>query len=301
MATLKKAAETIINTCMKLKKEESCFIITDKKRLSIAKALEKAALLVSPKQEVSDEMVYHDMIIIATTQSLSHTNARKRALASGARLASMPGITKDMMERVIVLDYARMQKMTEKVSRAMRGVDKVRIMTKKGTDLAFSIKGREPRGDDSGIYDKPEKWGNLPSGECYIAPLEGTGNGTLAVDLSVGGQGMVDHVFRITVKNGYATEITDGKISGQFKGLLDKVGGESRNLAEFGIGTNDQAKITGNVLEDEKVLGTCHIAFGNNISFGGKVYVPLHIDCVIDKPTIFFDGKKVMGEGTFLL
>jgi len=82
--------------------------------------------------------------------------------------------------------------------------------------------------------------------------------------------------------------------------LKDKRLGDSV-LAEFGIGTNDQAKITGNVLEDEKVLGTCHIAFGNNISFGGKVYVPLHIDCVIDKPTIFFDGKKVMGEGTFLL
>ena len=49
--------------------------------------------------------------------------------------------------------------------------------------------------------------------------------------------------------------------------------------------------------EDEKAYGTCHIALGNNIGFGGKVDVPLHIDCVIKKPTIFLDDKIIMKKG----
>ena len=84
-------------------------------------------------------------------------------------------------------------------------------------------------------------------------------------------------------------------------GVLDSVGKEARNIAEFGIGTNDKAKITGNILEDEKVIGTCHIALGNNAGFGGKINVQLHLDGIIKKPTIWVDNKKIMENGKFLI
>jgi len=68
----------------------------------------------------------------------------------------------------------------------------------------------------------------------------------------------------------------------------------------LGVGTNPKAKITGNVLEDEKVFGTAHIALGNNTAFEGKVDVPVHVDGVFTKPTIFLDKKKIIEKGVFL-
>ncbi|RQW81586.1 MAG: aminopeptidase, partial [Geobacter sp.] len=105
----------------------------------------------------------------------------------------------------------------------------------------------------------------------------------------------------IKVKNGYATEIKGGALAKKLTKQLDEVGRDARNIAEFGIGTNDSAKLSGILLEDEKVLGTIHIALGNNVSMGGNVNVPLHLDGVIKKPTVYLDGKLLMEDGTLLM
>ena len=81
---------------------------------------------------------------------------------------------------------------------------------------------------------------------------------------------------------------------------MSKYGKEVRNMAEFGIGTNPKARITGTILEDEKVKGTAHIAFGTNASFGGKIQTSIHLDYVFDKPTITIDGREIVREGEFL-
>ena len=138
----------------------------------------------------------------------------------------------------------------------------------------------------------------LPAGEVFIAPLENKTNGTIIVDASVGGLGKVDKNIKIIVKDGFIDNIAGGKISDAFKKLLkNKL---YRNVAELGIGTNPKAKIIGNVLEDEKASGTCHIAFGNNKHFGGKVDVPFHVDVVIRKPTIYADGFLIMEDGKII-
>ena len=83
--------------------------------------------------------------------------------------------------------------------------------------------------------------------------------------------------------------------------MLDAVGKNARNIAEFGIGTNDSAKLSGVILEDEKVKGTVHIALGNNVSMGGKVNVPIHLDGVMKKPTVYLDNKILMKNGKLLI
>ena len=80
---------------------------------------------------------------------------------------------------------------------------------------------------------------------------------------------------------------------------LDRVGPMAYLVAELGIGLNPKAKVTGNILEDEKVIGTAHIAVGNNLSYGGDNDVPLHLDGVITRPDIYADGKKLMQKGRF--
>jgi leucyl aminopeptidase (aminopeptidase T) len=112
---------------------------------------------------------------------------------------------------------------------------------------------------------------------------------------------MVDEPIRITVKDGYAAEITGGESARRLIALLEPHGEDGRTVAEFGIGTNDKAILTGVILEDEKVMGTIHIAFGDNKSMGGTVRVASHLDGLITRPTVWFDDRVVMEGGRLLV
>ena len=125
----------------------------------------------------------------------------------------------------------------------------------------------------SGIFRERGQWGNLPTGEAYLAPLEGRSHGVVVVDGSMAGVGVVQTPIRITIEDGYATDIAGGPEAEALRSLLDVHGRDARTVAEFGIGTNDRAILTGVILEDEKVMGTIHIAFGDNKSMGGSVRV----------------------------
>ena len=131
-------------------------------------------------------------------------------------------------------------------------------------------------------------------------PVESS-NGIFIVDGSMAGLGLIKNVnITIKVKDGYATEIKGGILAKKLSKQLDEVGRDARNIAEFGIGTNDSAKLSGVLLEDEKVMGTVHIALGNNVSMGGSVNVPIHLDGVIKKPTVYLDGQILMKNGKLL-
>jgi len=98
-----------------------------------------------------------------------------------------------------------------------------------------------------------------------------------------------------------AVSFKGGAQAKELNKMLTKVGENAKAVAEFGIGTNPKAKICGLILEDEKVLGTVHIAFGNNISMGGSIDVPIHIDCIIKSPSFAIDGKPIMENGKFII
>ncbi|MDP2749892.1 MAG: aminopeptidase, partial [Nanoarchaeota archaeon] len=171
----------------------------------------------------------------------------------------------------------------------------------KGTDLILNVKDRKVDYDD-GDYTMPGSFGNLPAGEASISPAENICSGLLVVDYSIAGIGKLKEPVKIHIDHGFISEIKGGEQAKALAKMLADVKSElAYNIAELGIGTNDQAKITGSVLEDEKVIGTVHIGIGNNASYGGKIDVPIHIDCVISKPTVVVDGKRLMEDGEFLL
>ncbi len=310
--SLDKSANIILKDCMNLKNNESCLIVTDRKLKFIGNILYKNSLKITsesklilttipkthgaePPQKIANEMLKYDVILIPTIKSLSHTKARHNATKKGARIASMPGITVDMMKRALNIDFNKIKTLNKKRITKLSNKNRIRITTHKGTNIEFYLKGRKWISDDGIIYNKKRAFGNLPGGEIFIAPLEGKTSGTIIVDASVGGLGKVDKDIEINVKNGFIEYIKGGIVANKFKKLLkNKL---YKNVAELGIGTNYKAKITGNVLEDEKVLGTCHIAFGNNKHFGGKVDVPFHVDVVIKNPTIYADNLLIMKNG----
>ena len=311
---LDKACKIILNNCMNLKRNESCLIITDSKLRKIGSALLKNSLKITrnskiiqipipeahgsePPPKVAKEMLNYNVILLATTKSLSHTRARENASRKRARIASMPGITADMMNRALNVDFNKIKSINKKLILKLQNKNKIKITTKKGTDIEFYLNGRKWISDD-GIYTNKMAFGNLPAGEIFIAPLEGKTNGAIVCDASVGSAGKVDRNIEIIVKDGYIFDINGGKTAKQFEKLLkNKL---YKNVAELGIGTNYKAKITGNVLEDEKVYGTCHIAFGNNRHFGGKIDVPFHVDFVIKSPTIYADNSIIMKNGKIM-
>ena len=308
--SLGKSCKIILNDCMDIRKNEKCLIVTDKKLLNIGKILYKNLLKITrnsnlvvipipkthgsePPKKIACEMLKYDVILMPTTRSLSHTKARENASKKGARIASMPGTTDDMMKRALNVDFRKIKIINDRLIKKLKDKDKIKIITGKGTNAEFLIKGRKWVSDD-GIYTKKGAFGNLPAGEIFIAPLEGKTNGIIA-DAMIGDGKKLEKEIKIKIESGYISHIEGQHLTEIFiKMLKNKF---YRNVAELGIGTNYKAKITGNVLEDEKVAGTCHIAFGNNKHFGGKVDVPFHVDFVIRKPTIYAGNILIKKEG----
>jgi leucyl aminopeptidase (aminopeptidase T) len=316
MASAKKAAETALRQSLCVKKGERVLIITDKAKLKIgkifyeaAKELAEAKIIVKPdgkvdgeepSEELAREMLKYNVLIIPVYHSMTHTNAVKACCKKGARVASMPGITEDMMKKTFAIDYRKLRKRAKKLKDILDRGHIVRVFTKKGTNLSFSIRHREAEKGDGDISSKG-KVHNLPAGEVFIAPVEGTAVGTVVIDGSMLNK-TVKSVIKITVEKGFAVKIEGKKDAKELFRVLKKVKDKNAfNIAEFGIGANDKARLTGNILEDEKAIGTCHIALGKNSSFGGKVDVPIHIDTVFRKPTVYVDGKKIMKDGKLLI
>ncbi len=212
----------------------------------------------------------------------------------------MPNIAHDTMIRCLNPNVDKVINITNTVFNAMQNVSNIRVTSKKGTDITFDVTGRQVI-PSTGVLRNIGESGNIPSGEVYLAPVEGTTNGMLVFDGSIAGIGLLTHPVYIEVVDGIATKISGkGGEARLFGRMINRYDNESKSIAEFGIGTNPYAKLCGEILEDEKVLGTVHFAFGNNVSMGGNINVPIHIDGLISKPTVYFDGKKVMEDGKLL-
>ncbi|HPQ02700.1 MAG TPA: aminopeptidase, partial [Bacillota bacterium] len=251
-----------------------------------------------PPEPVGEMMKHVDIVLAPTSKSITHTVARGNACKAGARVATLPGITEDCMTRALVADYDEVAKRAEKYARILTDGKIVRITNADGTDISMSLEGRVGMAD-TGIYRDPGQSGNLPAGEAFIAPVEGTANGVFVADGAMAGPEFAGTKIRITVANGYATSIEGGEAARTIEKMISPLGMPARNIAELGIGVNDRAKITGQVLEDEKVMGTIHIALGDNSNFGGNVRVASHLDGIVVAPTVEVDGVVIMDSGKF--
>ncbi|KAF5412683.1 MAG: hypothetical protein C5S43_01440 [Candidatus Methanocomedens sp.] len=307
--SLKDSANIVLETCMAVKPGEVVLIITDTAtHPSIASTLFDRAgelgcdpILITmeprevhgqePPKAVADAMSAADVVLAPTSKSLTHTQARLNANQAGVRTATLPGITLEMMESGgINADYLAVRDTAFDLKSRLEKAKEIRLVTELGTDIVFDVRACDWK-VDHGIIHEPGSSSNLPAGEVFVAPKGG--NGVFVVDGSMGGMGLLDSPLTIKVENGQATEIT-GKGAEQFINMLDSVGPLARNLAELGIGINPAARLIGNVLEDEKVAGTVHIALGDNSTFGGDVVAGIHLDGIITGPRLFVDGEELV-------
>lgn len=316
MTGMDKAIHTVLVDCLSVAAGESVLVLTDPKRRAIGDALVAAArdlgaeaVLVDmaerithgtePPDLVAAAMLECDVFIAPTTKSVSHTAARRAANESGARAATMPEVTEDMLVRTMSADYTQVKRRSKAVADLLTSGTEVTIGSALGTDLTLSVEGRDGIADD-GDLGAPGAFGNLPAGEGFIAPLEGASNGRLVVDGTIWPIGRLTEPLTITIEDGYAVGF-DGAAADAFRAVVEPHGRDAFAVAELGIGTNEAATLTGNVLEDEKILGTIHVAFGDNHSFGGTIRVSSHQDGIVLSPTLRIDGTTVVEDGTFLL
>jgi leucyl aminopeptidase (aminopeptidase T) len=317
MSELDKAAEIVIRDCMGVRPGEKVVVVADTLLNNLGNMLFEAAvrakaeaqlIVMTPRESNGEEppapvaaaLLEAEVALLVTSKSLSHTKARKEANDKGARIASLPGLTEQVMSRTLSSGYeaiaARCVLYAEKLSQG----NEVNITTELGTNLTFSIAERLGVAD-TGLLKGKGMFGNLPAGEAYIAPVEGTAQGTLVIDGSMAAIGLIDEPIFIKVENGMAVEISGGKEAEKLNRLMEKHGSKARNIAELGIGLNPKAIITGIVIEDEKAQGTIHIALGDNSTFGGQVEVDSHLDGVIKNPTVIIDGEVIIEEGKLVL
>jgi len=209
----------------------------------------------------------------------------------------MPGITEQMFSQgAMTADYDEVAKLTAKVTEMLTKA-KVARVEKDDCVLTINLEGRNGV-PSPGIYREKGQSGNMPSGEAYIAPLEDGSDGEMIIDGSMVGIGKLESPLRMKIKNGKLYEIT-GEKSEMINVLLKNE--RNATLGELGIGTNEKAILNGIILEDEKVYGTVHIAFGTNTSFGGVNKADCHMDGIILKPTLYLDDMLIIDKGTFVI
>ncbi|MGA1819670.1 MAG: aminopeptidase [Thermoplasmatota archaeon] len=308
-----KKAEMTLRNCLSPKRSDRVLILCDRNTLELAQAFFLAGesmkldpILMEipvgshhgddPPTLVADAMIHADVIMAPTTYSITYTNATRAALARGARIATMPGLTMQMLEMGgLLADYEKIARNIRKFGRKFQRAKEVRVLSKEGTDISFSIDRRNWILDDNGLCHRRGSITNLPAGKIFIAPVERTANGNIVIDGAF--MESVNDRVELKVKNGMVTDISGSK---EVMSLLDR-GKCARTICEFGIGMNPQSKIIGNILEDQKALGTVHFGFGDNSTFGGEVKCDIHVDGMVLKPDVEIDGLQIIKEGKITL
>jgi aminopeptidase len=314
MDDLDRAVHAVVRECLGVKEGEEALVVCnpvtqnvgERLREEAAEAGADAVLTViserpshgaEPPQTVAAAMAAADVLMAPTVQSLSHTAARKRATDAGVRCATLPGVTEEMLARVMSADMEGLRRKGQAVAEALDRASQARITDANGTELSLDLSGREAI-PDAGELTERGAFGNLPCGESFISPVGG--EGTLVIDGSLAGVGLVDEPVELVVEGGHLTSARGGA-GMTFMELLTMHGEDATTIAELGVGTNERAILTGEVLEDEKIQGTCHIAFGASAGIGGTVQVPVHLDCVVMKPTLELDGEVMVRDGELLV
>jgi leucyl aminopeptidase (aminopeptidase T) len=231
-----------------------------------------------------------------------------------------PSVTLDSFIRTVPIDYPLLKLRCERVSAILDGAASLRVEAPGGTDLTLGLRGRRAKRDD-GDFRAPGSGGNLPAGEAFISPENGTAQGIIAFDGSISlndADILIETPIVCSVRAGFVREIRGGKearaleetiASAEENALLFEKEGKlpagagalyaknARNIGELGIGLNPAARISGSMLEDEKAFRTCHFAIGQNYDEDAPALI--HLDGLVRNPTIrafFPDGTERLIE-----
>ncbi len=268
--------------------------IDNLKKMSLFEKLLKKDISRKELSEIKKILKEHcrvvNAVIALSNFSTSHTNFRDLLTkVCGARYASMPLFDVSMLDGAMCTDWIKLNKRGHAIKKILDSISKLHVETPNGTEVAL-VKGKRKVYIDSGILSRKGSFGNLPAGEVFFAPLEGLTEGRVVIEWAPTRK--LNSPLILNVKHGKVTSIEGNEpYRRELEEKLNKTD-ENKNIAELGIGINDKATKPDNILESEKILGTIHIALGDNSSFGGKIRTPFHQDFIFFNPTLYGINEK---------
>ncbi len=314
------AAKVLLTTCSECRPEEKILFVTDPASFEVAKMMWDAAVdhpnrsLVmmsertmhgeEPTDAVAAAMRAADVIFGCTKFSLFHSQARKAAVAQGARFVNMADYSVDMMYAGgLYADFAEARETCARIAEVEDGAKTLNITCENGTCFTCSIEGRKPfpqygRSIEKGASSSP------PDVECATCAVEGSGYGVVYIDGSIPHPrlGLIHDEIKLTIEESKIVKIEGGRQAEIFADVMKSFNDENvYNVGEIGIGLNPMCQLNGRMLEDEGCGGTVHFGCGDNVGFGGNISCPVHIDLIFRKPTLKVDDILVLEEGKVMI
>ncbi len=313
-----RTAEKLAREVMGVKERDQILVITDVAKITVGNAFTLACRAVGaetvmafmsltgehgnePPATIAAAMKVADVVFAPTTHAITHTRARLEASKAGARVAILRGVDEDMMIKgAMTVDFQELRARTEKVAQVLSEADEITVTSSAGTDVTFKLTHRKAFSLD-GYFHEETGFAALPPGEAPTCPVEGTTNGTIVFDYSMDSLGRLSKPLVLEVKEGKVISVSgEGEEVHAIERLFER-DQTARNIAEFAIGTNPNARLIGNLAEDKKLLGTVHFAIGDNESLGGHVQSSVHLDGLMLKPTVIADKKILVENGKILV
>lgn len=258
-----------------------------------------------PPAPIAAAMREADIVFSPVKYSITHSQAMKKALENGARSIQMTAHNEAVLlsSALLKTDFEAQVPRCHFLGDAFtKGRGKqVRLTSPKGTDLTFTIGGKKTNVLTN--IPNPGELAPIPDIEVNVVPVTGSANGTLIIDASVPylGIGVLKEDMKCEVRDGLIISMEGGAQTRFLKEKLDSYGDPNcYNVAELGVGMNPGAELTGNMLDDEGVIGTIHIGIGTSSTLGGDVIAPMHYDLIMWEPTIEIDGQVVLENKTLI-
>lgn len=296
---------------------EEVFVVSDPEKVSVGRAITNAAraagatatLAVMPRLDahgneppasVAAGMKAADVAFTATTHAITHTQSRIEASDAGTRVVVLRGVTEEMLiEGGMNTDFEELRRVTGAVRDVLDAASIAHVSSPAGTDVDINLDGSSAFSLDG--YFHNYGFSALPGGESPTCPQKNGTDGTIVIDYSMDNIGILETPIELTIEDGTVTNISGGTEADQLRQIVEDAGENARNLAEFAIGTNPDARLIGNLAEDKKKSGTVHFAIGDDTSLGGTLRSDIHFDGLVRGPTVTLDGEVIVEDGTLLV
>jgi leucyl aminopeptidase (aminopeptidase T) len=312
---LMRGARILVDTCLGVKPGEQVLIVTDTNKGHIAELLASAAIergaetiiavmtprkahAQEPPSTIASAMQAADAILAPLTYSITHSKAARQALAAGARIVNLPGVTEEVfLDGSLEVDFLRLEPLVKKLADLLSRASLLEVSTPLGTNFTATLDHR-PAVAQTGVCRERGTFAPPPCVMASVAPVEGTAEGIVIVDGAAVPGGLATEPFRVVFAEGRLQSIEGGKEARVFKDLLASYGDPNVYCpVQLGLGMNPKAKLGRNLLEDEGEYGTFHVGMGEGRTFGSSISAAAHVDLIVRNPTLKLNGKIVFDQG----
>ena len=258
---------------------------------------------IEPPAPLAVAMGKSDLIIELAEKYIIHTQSYLEALKAGARILCLTGMTREIMKRCIAdVNYPKMIKFGDNIVKVLKQGDKMNIKTPGGTDLRCELGNRLVEHNATRIYNSSEE--TYLGGQVSWYPIESTIEGAVVFDGSLWPPedlGLLKQPIRLKVKRGEITSIEGGAEAKRLQSWLESFNDPKMfKIAHLSYGFNPGARLSGKILEDERIFGCVEIGIGSQVPSFEVGPASAHTDGIMLNPTVILDGEVIEKEGKFV-